>query len=192
MRKSANHIFSIVNVRLARHTVGIQGPSEAFVRSLRINMGSRTERLLKDTVDEMGFATLKVDRGGGGGYNYAHDAGDLIFGTPVDLSNEYFAQGLDEYILSDLFIVEEKYSSQYTNLQVTEEKANAVIDFAESIGGTPTLAVRWSQNANKSPGANHFLKDMRTISRTGSGNISVVPSKLENGWLTTEEFFQND
>lgn len=157
-------------------------------------MGSRTERLLLETIEALdGFAGLRVDFGGGAGFKSPHDAGDIIVGRPDDAFPESInpedEQGIKTY--SDLYIVEEKYKSTDANkyLQEKGEKFDAMINFALAIGATPVLAVRWSSNLEWSPGPHHLLRDAREVRRTKAGNVSVKPETAKTKYQKVDEFF---
>jgi Holliday junction resolvase len=156
-------------------------------------MGTRTENLLLDAIEELdqGFTGLRVDFGGGAGYHSPHDAGDLIVGQPHEVNLEENPPPYDMLTLSNLFVIEEKYKATDTNkyLQEDGEKFDAMIEFAEALGATPVLAVRWSSNLEWSPGAKHLLKDARDVRRTDAGNVSVKPERAADGYLEVEEFF---
>lgn len=152
-------------------------------------MGSRTEKLLLEDVEELGYAGIRVDFGTGYGFHNPHDAGDLIIGQ----SHEQHLGGKlhESYVYSNLYIIEEKYKATDANkyLQEDGEKFDAMIAFAEAIGATPVLACRWSTNLNWSPGATHFLIDAREVERTPAGNVSVKPETAKQEYQDTETFF---
>ncbi|MFB6282585.1 MAG: hypothetical protein ABEK59_01430 [Halobacteria archaeon] len=141
-------------------------------------MGSRTERLLLEDIEEKtDYTGIRVDFGGGAGYHNPHDAGDLLVSKPVDG-------------LSSVMVIEEKYKSTDANRYLQEDgmKFDAMIEFAEAMGATPVLACRWSSNLEWSPGAEHYLTDAREVERTSAGNISVKPETATQ-WKSAEEFF---
>jgi Holliday junction resolvase len=152
-------------------------------------MGSRTEKLLLEDAEEMGYAGIRVDFGTGYGFHNPHDAGDLIIGQGVEAEAR---NGLVGYsIYSNLYIIEEKYKATDANkyLQEDGEKFDAMIAFAEAIGATPVLACRWSTQVDWSPGATHFLIDAREVERTAAGNVSVKPETAKQEYQDTETFF---
>lgn len=148
-------------------------------------MGSRTENLLLDDLEELGLAGVRVDFGTGHGFHSAHDAGDIIAGRPVKASGR-------SYDAAELYIIEEKYVSHdhHKYIQEDGEKLGSMIEFAERIGATPTLAVRWSSKLDWSPGATHFIADARDVARTDAGNISVKPETAEAEFKVPEEYFR--
>lgn len=150
-------------------------------------MARRTENLLLDDVEELGYVGIRVDIRGAAGFTSGHDAGDLIIGQSVDFQN-FLGAGA---VFSDLLIVEEKYKSTDANryLQEDGEKLDAMIAFAEAIGATPLVACRWSSQLDWSPGATHYIVDARNIERTDAGNVSIKPETAEKEFETTQEFF---
>lgn len=154
-------------------------------------MGARTERLLLGDVEELGLVGIRVDIRGGAGYTSGHDAGDLIVGRPAEIQ---LPSGPHEYRAetgSDLYVIEEKYSAteSFKYIQEDGDKFDAMIEFAESIGATPVLAVRWSSNVKWSPGATHKLVDAREVRRTDSGNLNVKPDIAKSAYESPEDFF---
>lgn len=153
-------------------------------------MGRRTENLLLDDLGEEGLEGIRVDIRGGAGYTSGHDAGDLIVGRSESIGGFQSAPQVQEMTLSDLYVVEEKYSSseEFKYIQEDGEKMDAMIGFAESIGATPILAVRWSTEVEWSPGAVHYLTDAREVRRTDTGNINVKPETAEEEYQTPSEY----
>lgn len=155
-------------------------------------MGTRTENLLLEAIEEQGFAGLRVDFGGGAGFKSPHDAGDLIVGRKHPATEQEAFSVEPTAPCSELFILEEKYKSTDANkyLQEDGDKFDAMIEFAEALGATPVLAVRWSSNLDWSPGAFHLLKDAREVRRTKSGNVSVKPENAKENYDRVEDFFK--
>ncbi len=155
-------------------------------------MGRRTENLLLEDAKEQGLTGIRVDIRGGAGYTSGHDAGDLIIGRSRHLKTkgEQHPDGFET--LSDLYVVEEKYSAaeSFKYIQEDGEKFDAMIEFAESIGATPVLAVRWSSERDWSPGAVHYLVDARDVERTDTGNLNVKPETAGDEYETPESFFE--
>ena len=161
-------------------------------------MGSRTERLLLEDIEELdkGYIGIKTDLGGHGGFKTDSDAGDLIVGKSVTAQDIRTGPPSGNFYtnpstFSQLFIIEEKYKSTDANkyLQEDGEKFDAMIEFAEQIGATPTIAVRWSSNLEWSPGPFHLLQDAREIERTRAGNVSIKPETAESDFQRVEDFF---
>jgi len=154
-------------------------------------MGRRTENLLLDDVQEIGLNGIRVDIRGGAGYTSGHDAGDLIVGRSRKLKTKgkHHPSGFQTF--SDMYVIEEKYSSsdKMKYIQEDGDKFDAMIEFAESIGATPLLAVRWSSNVDWSPGATHLIVDARDVERTDAGNLNIKPETAEAEYETPTEFF---
>lgn len=156
-------------------------------------MGRRTENLLLDDVQDLGLNGIRVDIRGGAGYTSGHDAGDIIVGRPVEVAVTGALNADTERPdpSTDLYVIEEKYSASETFKYIQEDgdKFDAMIEFAESIGATPLLAVRWSTQVDWSPGATHFIVDARDVRRTDTNNVNVKPATAESEYETPEDFF---
>jgi Holliday junction resolvase len=159
-------------------------------------MGRRTENLLLDVAEESGFVGIRVDIRGAAGYTSGHDAGDLFIGKQalgggsMELAN---SSTIETSSLTKLYIVEEKYSATESMKYIQEdgEKLDRMIEFAEDMGATPVIAVRWSSQVNWSPGAEHYLVDARDVERTSAGNISIKPETAEADFEAADTFFQS-
>lgn len=150
-------------------------------------MGARTEKLLLEDAEELGYAGIRVDFGTGYGFHSPHDAGDLLIGKPVEMEG----YNPDHGIYSDLYTVEEKYRSNESSkyIQADGEKTDSMISFAEAIGATPAFAVRWSSNLEWSPGSYHLITDARELEQTEAGYINITPEDAIDSFSPTEEFF---
>jgi len=148
-------------------------------------MGRRTENLLLDDLDEQGLNGIRVDIRGGAGYTSGHDAGDIVVGKAAFANDEHHAT------YSEMYVIEEKYSASETSKYIQEDgdKFDAMIEFAESIGATPLLAVRWSTERDWSPGAVHYIVDARDVERTSTGNLNIKPETAGEEYETPESFF---
>jgi len=154
-------------------------------------MGRRTENLLLDDLDDLGLHGIRVDIRGGAGYTSGHDAGDILVGRPAEIQLPSGPYEYESKEGTDLYVIEEKYSAaeSFKYIQEDGDKFDAMIEFAESIGATPLLAVRWSSNVGWSPGATHFIVDARDVERTDTGNLNVKPETAEAEYETPESFF---
>lgn len=155
-------------------------------------MGSRTERLLLEDAGEYGFTGIKVDTGSAYGFHRGHDAGDIILGKPSIMPSP--EEGVEDFIASDLYVIEEKYRSTDTDhsFQIDREKTEDMVEFAEAIGATPLLAARWSTQLDLDCEATHYIQDIREVEnfRDGDGkSFSISPSKVIGVYQTTEEYF---
>lgn len=155
-------------------------------------MGGRTERLLLEDVGDYGFVGIKVDTGSFYGYHRGHDAGDIILGKPAIMPSP--EPGIEDFIASDLYVIEEKYRSTDTDhsFQIDREKTDQMVEFAESLGATPLLAARWSTQLDLECEATHYIRDIREVENYRDGNgksFSISPSKVIGVYPTTERFF---
>jgi len=150
-------------------------------------MTTRTENLLLEDCQELGYEGVRVDIRGGAGYTSGHDAGDVIVGKP-----DPGMLSIDE-TLSELYIIEEKYSTSETNkyIYIYTDQIDPMIAFARDIGATPLVAVRWSNRLDHSPGATHLIADAREIERTKSNNMSISPEQAESEFVTPMEYFSD-
>lgn len=148
-------------------------------------MTRRTENLLLEEAEDLGWAGIRVDIRGSAGYTSGHDAGDLIIGRR--------APGLDNIgeTLSDLRIIEEKYRSSDAKLyiQLDREKIEAMIDFAEQMGAIPLIACRWSTNLDVPCEATHYIADAREVDLGDGQTFSISPSVAVEKYPDAYQYF---
>lgn len=142
-------------------------------------MGSRTERMLMEELEERGWVCMRAPASGA---RPTHDPGDVWAGR---------MRADDIVPTTELFIIEEKYKSNDSNryLQENGDKFDKMIQLADDLGATPVLAVRWSTQTDWSPGAFHLFRDAREVRRTDAGNVSVSPSDAEENYKRLDTFF---
>lgn len=147
-------------------------------------MTSRTERMLLEDAEELGWIGLRAPASGA---RPGSDAGDLWLGRLRVIQHEW---GGDAETVTELLIVEEKYKSNEHNKYIQEkgDKLDSMIELAEKMGARPVLAVRWSTRVEWSPGATHYMIDARDIERTASGNISVKPETALEKFDPVDDF----
>lgn len=146
-------------------------------------MGSRTERQLLEDVEEMGYVGLRAPASGA---RPGSEVGDLWVGREWTYGDDFG----ETY--TDLYIIEEKYKSNNKNKYIQHDgnRLDLMIEFAERLGATPVLAIRWSTRTDWSPGATHFCIDAREVERTPAHNISIKPETAERDFVPTDKFFR--
>ena len=108
--------------------------------------GTRHERVLANRLWEMGCAVVRSGSSGGGIRNrFAPDIVAMCRGT--------------------ILVIEVKYRSQPTPVYIGEERAKALLDFAERAGGSAFLAVKYGK------------QPWRAKRISEAAKISVTPSE---------------
>lgn len=146
-------------------------------------MGSRKEREFLKDIEELGWKGLRAPASGS---RPDSASGDIwVVGESVC---EHSGTAVSK---TELYIIEEKYASSSKYVYENEEKADNMIEFAESIGATPVLAFRWSTHIDGDHSATHYCLDARKAKRTSSGNISASAEEAVRDYEPVEKFFSD-
>lgn len=140
-------------------------------------MAGNTERQLIKDVQKLGWVALRAPASGAGGDS---DTGDVWVARLA--SNDELTP------LTELYIIEEKYSGQRF-ISEDGEKMDRMIEVAEKIGAKPLMAVKYDGRKNLTPDPTHYIVDAREIERTGEGNVSIKHTQASTKFKTVEEYF---
>lgn len=142
-------------------------------------MGAKSERELIQSIGELDD-NWEAQRAPGSGSRQDANSGDVWIARKTESGN------------TDLYIAEEKYKGDTDNPFVFFEgkKLDKMIDFAENIGATPILAVRFSDRVDGDFDLVHYCIGAREPSRTDGNNITTKPKHAIEEMQVVDEFFK--
>lgn len=150
-------------------------------------MTGRTERLMMDDVEEMGYYSLRAPASGA---RQNHEAGDIW----IVRSDSFDTSMGTPFRYTDLYIVEEKYKAGNSrkSIQVKRDKLKRMVEMANDIEATPLVAVRWSTRLDYWSDSEHYMMDPLPFTIQETETPSIHPDDAKKNGVPMSEYFDNE